>query len=297
MKVLIIGLGELGNHILGDFLKDNSNQIEIYTRDNSKYENFKYENVSSLKSLSDAKQPDIIFIAANLYKPEDRFKYLEDNFNTDKYYNVRDDEKEKNQEMVQDVIKGIKHLKAVPVIVTANPPELLVKTIHDELGWNSVYNMQMMLDNKRISKITNLPVNNCLCIGEHGNPVPTLSHVKELNNSIYEEINLELSRVVTKIHHEYKGTPPLIDAKEALDTLVESILSGKELDCVLTTYNADTKTGFGKPFIVKGLNFEEQEIPKLSEIENLLLEGTNKRLINKWNNEVENANEIKIKMI
>ena len=296
MKVLIIGLGELGKHILDDFSKDKSTNIEVFTRDSSKYEIIKRDNLISLSDLNSASQPDIIFISANLYKPEDRLNYLENNFNTDNYYNVRDNEKTKNQEMMLDIVNNIKHLKSVPVITTANPPELLVKIIHDKLGWNSVYNMQMMLDNKRISKITGLSNNECLCIGEHGNPIPTLSHIKEVNNDIYEEINTELSKVIKRIHKEFKGFPPFNDAKESLDVLIESILLNKELNCILTTYNSETKTGFGKPFILKGLNFREQQIPLLSQKENRLLNETNNRLSEKWVQETESSNEFNFKI-
>lgn len=284
MKVLIIGLGELGQRVLEDFSVDVSSYIEIYTRDHSKYAKLLKENVISLSNLSDSKQPDIIFITANLYKPEDRFKYLQDNLNTDKYLNVRDDEKNKNEEMIRGIIKNIKHLNSVPIITTANPSELLVKIIHDELGWNSVFNMQMMLDNKRIGNIVNLSENDYLCIGEHGNPIPTISHIKKFDINIYNQINIELSNVISKIHYEYKGTPPLYEAKKSLDILIESILLNKELNCILTTFDNNTNTGFGKPFIVKGLNFKEQKIPILSDFENTLLNETKERLIKKWGN-------------
>lgn len=295
MKVLIIGLGKLGNHVLNNFLNNGLNNIEVYTRDISKYINIKNDNVVFLSKINEAKQPDVIFITANLYKPEDRLKYLENNFNTDKYFNVRDDESNKNQLMILDIVKNLKHLKEVPLIITANPPELLIKVMHDELGWKSIYNMQMMLDNKRISKITNLNENDCLCVGEHGNPTPTLNHIKKVDQDLYKNINLELSKIITKIHLEHKGTPPLIDAEKSLDVLIQSILSGKELNCVLTTYDDETKTGFGKPFTVKGLNFQEKDMPELSEFESLLLKETKEKLIKKWSNIKENISELKIK--
>ena len=235
-----------------------------------------------------------INIDARYYSSYDRYKnfnsnfanYLEDNFNTDKYFNVRDDEKTKNQDMMIGITKSLKHLKTVPLIITANPSELLVKVIHDELGWGSVYGMQMMLDNTRISNIVNLPKSEYLCIGEHGNPVPILYHLKEIDNNIYDKINIELSSIVSKIHHDYKGIPPLIEAKKSLDYLIDAICYDKELNCVFTSYNEETGTGFGKPFKVKGLNFIEQKIPALSQKEKLLLEETNKRLINKWGGKI-----------
>lgn len=284
MKILIIGLGNIGSYILENISNYNSVKIEVYNKNFDSYQNIKKSNITYLNRLEDAIHPEIIFITANSYTPEDRLKYLEKNINNKDINNFRDDEGNKNLSMFIEIIKNIKHLNKVPLIITANPPELLIKIIYEKFGWVSTYNMQMMIDNKRISLITNLPDSECLCIGEHGNPVPTISHLKINDDQIYKNIDIELSKI-TKYLLINKGIPPLDSAKEALNRLIESILSDNEINCVLTTYDKDIKIGIGKPFKVKGLEFKEQLIPILSDKENLLYKNAQDKLIHKWVND------------
>lgn len=283
MKILIIGLGKIGSYVLENISNYDGIMIEVYSRNKDSYQNIKKPNIICLDKLEDASQPEIIFITANSYTPEDRVKYLEKNINNEDINNFRDDEGSKNQAMIIKIMESIKHLDKVPLIITANPTELSVKIIKEKFNWNPVYNMQMMLDNKRISLIANLPDSECLCIGEHGNPVPTLSHLKIIDDKVYEDINTELSKLA-KYSLVNKGIPPLDSAKEALNRLIESIIRDKEINCVLTTYDKDIKVGIGKPFKVKGLEFNEQLIPVLSDKENLLYRNTQDKLIYKWVN-------------
>jgi len=296
MRILVIGLGELGRHVLDKISKIDSVDIEIYTRDFSKYEGLGEKSISCLRKLGDAKQPDLIFITANLYTPEDRLRYLINNKSTEKILDCRDDEKTTNREMMFDIMKDIKHLAHVPIIMTANPPELLVRDVSKEFSWSSVYNMQMMLDNARIAKITGLPESEYLCVGEHGRPIPTLAHLRETDNAVYGKISDALSKMTTLLRENLKGVPPKEEAKKALDKLIEAITQNRELRCVLTVPGSETKTGFGKPFIVKGLNFTEQPIPELSPQEQVLLRETQSRLKRKWGDEKELSREIQFKI-
>ena len=285
MKVLIIGLGHLGNYVLENISKNKEIDIEIYTRDNNK--KFNNTNIVFLDKLENASQPDLIFITANLYKPEDRFNYLEKCIKEDNCLDFRDHESSKNKDMILEITEGLKNVKQTPTIITANPPELLVKLVCQKLNWNSVYNMQMMLDNIRISKITGLPEDEYLCIGEHGRPTPILSHIKSTNDTEYEKIDYELSKIVGSLC-ERKGVPALNESKEALDKIIDSITNNKELKCILTSYK--NGIAFGRPFIIKGLEIIEQQIPELSLKEKELFNETKIRLIKKWGNSDEKVN-------
>jgi hypothetical protein len=98
---------------------------------------------------------------------------------------------------------------------------------------------------------------------------------------MYDKINNKLSKIVD-IVFKNKGMPPLEDAKKFLSELMEAIIKNKKLKCILTA--PDNGIGFGKPFIVKGLDFIEQPIPKLSEQEKKLFNETKVRLSKKWEN-------------
>lgn len=277
MKVLIIGLGQLGNYTLENISNNKDIYVEVFTK--SEVKDFDSRNIKLLNKLSEAIQPNLIFITANSYKPEDRISYLKRNINNSKIIDFRDEEATKNKEMILNIISSMKHLTEVPVVITANPSELLVKLVSEELKWSSVYGMQMMLDNKRISKISGISEDEYLCIGEHGRPVPTLSYIKNTEDNDYENINLELSKII-KILIDNKGIPNLEEAKESLGKLIKAFVSNYELKCILTSYNDGI--AFGKPFLVKGLNIKEQDIPELSTIENKLISETKDRLAKKW---------------
>lgn len=277
MNILIIGLGNLGNHVLKSVVEYKTVNVETYSK--GKISNFNRENIKSLDNLENAKQPDVIFITANSYKPQDRFKYLKKHLNMDDWVNLRDDEFGKNYEMLTKIIKGLKHLSPVPVILTANPSEALVQIAHERLKWNSLYGLQIMLDNMRIGRIVGIPKNEYLCIGEHGRPVPTLSHIKDFDNDIYKKINIELSKIV-KIAFQNKGAPSFEDMKIILSEIIKAIFENRELRCVLTV--SDNGISFGKPFIIKGLIFSEQPIPELSLQEKKLFNETKIRLEKKW---------------
>lgn len=292
MKVLIIGLGQLGNYVLENISKNEDIDVEVFT--SGEIKNFNNKNIKSLDKLSKAVQPDILFITANMYKPEDRISYLNEHINSDKIIDFRDDEAVKNKEMILNIVSDLKHLNEVPVIITANPPELLVKLASERLKWNSIYNMQMMLDNKRISKITSISEDEYLCIGEHGRPVPTLSHIKNTEDKEYKDIDLKLSEI-KEILLENQGIPNLEESKESLNKLIEAFVNNSELKCILTSYKYGI--AFGRPFLMKGLNIQEQHIPNLSVIENTLLNETKERLVKKWGENKETNNEVKIKFI
>lgn len=294
MNVLIIGVGQLGNHVLENLSKNESAKIETFTKSLSEKQALNSQNIKTLDSLENANQPDIIFITANSYKPTDRAKYLQDHSEGEDYLNFRDDEKTKNQKMILDIIQGLKHLKPTRVILTANPPELLVELVHQELKWDSVYNMQMMLDNMRIGRIANAQDDEYLCIGEHGRPTPTLAHLQSTSDEEYEHINKELAKVGRVVYEDLHGAPPLEDAKIALDKLIKAITNDTELRCVLTA--PDNGVSFGKPFIVKGLDIIEQPMPELSPKEKTIFEETKIRLTKKWGDKKENTNEPRIKL-
>ncbi len=257
--------------------KNESVNIEVFTK--GKIIDFNNKNIKYLNNLNEAIQPDLIFITANSYKPEDRINYLKENINSDKIVDFRDDEASKNKEMILDVISGLSHLRETLVIITANPPELLVKLVSEKLRWSSVYNMQMMLDNKRISKITGISKNEYLCLGEHGRPVLVLSCIKNVNDQDYKYIDSELLKI-KEILLENNGIPNLEESKECLNRLIKSFVNNSELRCILTSYNKGV--ALGKPFLVKGLNIKEQNIPNLSDTEKTLLSATKERLIDKW---------------
>ena len=183
--------------------------------------------------------------------------------------------------MISGILKEIKHLEPVPVITTANPPELLVKIIHDELGWKQSYNMLIMLDNQRVSNISRISNGEVLVIGEHRRPVVTLAHLKKDSLELYKEIDAFLGQILKKAH-ENKGVPSYTAVREALDGLINAISFEKPLSCILTTYDDQIGTGIGKPFIVRGLDFIEQKTPTLSPHENEALNKTKERLIKKW---------------
>jgi len=292
MKVLIIGLGQLGSCVLENILKNAGLDIEVFTKGETG--DFNDKNMKYLNNLNEAVQPDLIFITANSYKPEDRIKYLNENIDNKNLIDFRDDEAVKNKEMILNITSDLKHLKEVPTIITANPPELLVKLVFEQLKWSSVYNMQMMLDNKRISKITGISEEEYLCVGEHGRPVPTLSHIKNVDDREYQNIDLELFKI-KEILLKNQGVPNLEESKESLSKLIEAFVHCSELRCVLTSYKEGI--AFGRPFLIKGLEIQEQSIPSLSVIENILLDETKERLIKKWGEKKEISNEIKIKFV
>jgi len=75
---------------------------------------------------------------------------------------------------------------------------------------------------------------------------------------------------------ENNGEPPLEDAKKALDEIIKAIFQNIALKCILTAPN--NGMSFGKPFIIKGLNFSEQLIPELSLQEKILFGEMKMRL-------------------
>lgn len=281
MKALVIGIGWLGDFVIRS-LVDWGSQVEIYTRTQSKYTDYQWASCKWLTSLQDASQPDIIFITANQYQPSDRYSYMKKVHGTGGFIDLRDDEVTKNGPMIEEIWKQLKHLNEVSIIVTANPGIFLVWTLRKILGWDAVYGMMSMLDNKRVADRLWTDESNILTIWEHGRSTLVIDHVfPGIEEKIYHEIDNALEGILD-MAYKGKGIPNYEAPFLQLRRIIHAVWTWNELICVLEWYQDDLGVVTWMSYTIQWTGVVRQGIPVLSVYEEQRLWESIERIKRKW---------------
>lgn len=281
MKVLVIWIWGLGDFVIHSFLELGC-EIELYTRNQSKYKRYNRLWCIWLSSLADTTQPDVIFITANQYTPEDRYEYMQRVYSTEGFIDVRDHEVIKNGPMIENIWEQLKHLCKVPIIITANPNIFLIGILRNVLGRDSIYGMMSMLDNKRVADLLWVNQEKVVSIWEHGNSVGIFSHIIHSTETLYDKVN-EMHSSIREMVYIWKGIPNYEAPFVQLRKIIQAIWGWKELWCILEAYQEDIWLVTWMPYTVQWTDFVRENLPRLSEYEKQQRYKDLVRIKNKYN--------------